>query len=463
MDQLESRLKAKVINSQINPPVDLWEKIENIQKEDDRKYPFAWFNKRLLTLTLISLVGVGLAAIYVNKSKFESKITSTASTVLNKKNSVTKLDLSDNTAYTNNTALLSEENNNINDDAIINFVPRKQLSSLKSEKKFANEPSSDKGWMMVLPKDDKTNSLAVSQENKSTQLNQTSVESTVFSNKIERLDKLNKLQKQVNPLVTQKKLKTPNPKSCYDFKNIDLRFKVEGYAGIGLPSRYLQSKSNDISDYLELKKVYETPQIAYNLGASVVAEINPRLAVSAGIQYAQIRELFDYYDPLYNRTIIIIDTIQNGNGTYVIQIDTVTQLGEKVRTTTNVFSQIDVPLIVGWSFPMKKDVFTFRIGPIFNLDFTAKGEYVDVNKNLRKYNNNQPFDQVYRTQTGVQLFGAVRFEKIINSKISVWSELYYKHSLTDWTVTTMPYKQRYNVGGVQFGFSSYLTKNKILK
>ncbi len=109
-----------------------------------------------------------------------------------------------------------------------------------------------------------------------------------------------------NPPIRRFKTKKWKP-SCPSFADRGEVFYVDLYAGAGPTFHRLSDKGGDTPGYVQRRKETEKQVMNWNVGARAGWLWAGHFALRAGLNYTQVEERLDFYDPKLLQTIIYID------------------------------------------------------------------------------------------------------------------------------------------------------------
>ncbi len=79
--------------------------------------------------------------------------------------------------------------------------------------------------------------------------------------------------------------------------------------------------------------------------------------------------------------------------------------------------------------------------------------------NLTSFHTEDPFDDVFKTNTGLSVYLGFNLERKLNQKISVYLEPYYRYRLTSMTISGVEIYKFIDVVGLSFGGRFYFLKS----
>jgi len=153
-------------------------------------------------------------------------------------------------------------------------------------------------------------------------------------------------------------------------------YSIKTIAGNGLSSLYLQKK--DSTEHMRL---------GYTIGARISKNVGDHFMLKAGLQYSQIDEHFSQRKENETKTVTVIvsRTIVRPQGDTTFKDTTsVTQVGYAVKSSRNHYSNIEIPVSIGYEFGHEKDLWKVAVngGAIFNITSWYAGETLDTALNI---------------------------------------------------------------------------------
>lgn len=214
--------------------------------------------------------------------------------------------------------------------------------------------------------------------------------------------------------------------------------------------------SNGLSSlYLQKKDSTEHQRIGYTIGARISKNIGDHFMLKTGLQYSQINEYFSQRKENETKTVTVIvsRTVVRPQGDTTFKDTTsVTQIGYAVKSSRNHYSNIEIPVSLGYEFGHDNDLWKLAVngGAIFNITSFYTGETIDTALNVVSINDSKSSSSFYKKELGLSLFGSVSLIRNINNKLDVFAEPYFRYSLSN-LKSNIGYSQRYNTFGVMLG------------
>jgi hypothetical protein len=230
-------------------------------------------------------------------------------------------------------------------------------------------------------------------------------------------------------------------------------FYVDVYGAPEYAFRRFAQNLPESAAYLNARDTVEKPWYAFSVGTRASVVFENGLAVRTGLVYAQTNE------------IAVFDSLGVGKKvtteTYVPHIgggqDTIrkTEITSGIFRTTryNRYRSIDIPLQLGFEFPMNDNwLFSLNGGVNFNISSWRKA-YI-LNSNFKSEDISSGLGEtnpVFRNSLGLSLFGSVVAYRQLTSNLQLVIEPSIRHSLQPITRTDYALKQAYTHVGLNLG------------
>ena len=421
MKNFDERIRDKVFGAEMPVSDKLWSAIDSELDKKQRR-PGLW----LMVLIPLFLAPIGLL---------------TLSTVYNSGNLTNSAKGSfladDNVRLAQNNEVDIIETNTR--DALLAFTPvsTKSVSSVNS-----------------LLGDRKENlSFQISSQFKVDQESDEYSEQIVASKKIssENINNINLITWEPNPIQN---LFAKGGAQCPQFRSSGPEFYAYSNFSSSLP---FQSLSNsELDDYIDLRNSTESSAISYSADLGVGIDFRNGYFIETGLMIDQINMRFNHKETVIRNTSFVrIDTFYDTSGEIVDITESVAneqEVGTKETKALNKFRQIDVPLRVGYRFPVSQN-FDLAVsgGFIFNLRSFNSGKQIDRSEDIVSYNRDNSDLQLYKTKLSVSYISSIKLEKEINSKLLLNGGLDFRLYTGNFNLSTNPIDQNYFKLGVSAG------------
>ncbi len=238
---------------------------------------------------------------------------------------------------------------------------------------------------------------------------------------------------------------------CPDFKRKWPGLYLYSQLGSYYPFQSLSSDGSEMSSLISERDLTESGVPSFSFETGLGYDFYNGLFVQTGISYNQINIKFYHRqeDIINNITSIIIDTLFNPQGEVVsINKDTSVyqEIGVQELTVNNSFKMLDIPISVGYSYPLTDKIhLRASAGLIFNMRTRSRGYMVDSNGEPYEYGRND--NDLFKTKWGLSYSGALDLETIINDKFSFNAGLNMRYFSKNINVSTNAVDQRFfNLG-----------------
>jgi hypothetical protein len=244
----------------------------------------------------------------------------------------------------------------------------------------------------------------------------------------------------------------PPASRCATFKEkLDWRWTwfVEGYAGPEFGVRTLRPRTPEAVEYAQLREDTEEVQTSFSTGIRMAAVTPFGLSVRTGLQYTQLNERFNYQNEDEVREVIT--NIYNSQGDF-IRTDTTYEAGTRIKTTYNRYRLVDLPLTVGYELHYPKFTLALHGGPVINLLFTQKGDFLSEEGVPVTFTNDAPGAvDAFQDQLGLSFTGAIGLHYRINTEVQVILEPHFRYIPQSFTLASYPLDQSYFTTGISAG------------
>ncbi|MCZ2223223.1 MAG: hypothetical protein LC122_06290 [Chitinophagales bacterium] len=304
---------------------------------------------------------------------------------------------------------------------------------------------------------DEKNSSHLTQEEYSFEKNNIQNISSTSLNKNEiipfntnQLINTNFLQKNISS--TKKFYKPIKPIDCPGESS---SYKKNWYIEAFLSPEYVTKKVSSLdpnSEYIKRKDSSERMIMGITLGAKVTRGLTKNIYVRAGLQYSNLieKQSFRYESERKEITIITIRTETDVNGNTVTISDTTKQLQISYANNVryNLYSNIELPISLGYEFYNRAFKASINGGVIVNLASWYQGKILDTSFQLISAKENS---SIYKHNVGVSLFGSISLIKPLTDNFDIFAEPYFRYRLTDPKYNAYGFKQKFNAAGINLG------------
>lgn len=236
-------------------------------------------------------------------------------------------------------------------------------------------------------------------------------------------------------------------------RNGNRGFYVEFFGSPDMAFKKMSYKNVGGNNYASRKDSTETRQLSFTAGIRLSKEIGDNMVFKTGLQYSQINERFDYRNENERNTttVITVRTINNSDGTSSTVRDTsvVEQVGYRVKTTYNHYRSFDIPVLLGYEYASDGWKASLNGGAVFNISSWQEGAFLDTNYAPVSFSKTK--SPVFKSKTGISLFGSISLIKNISDRMDIFAEPYFRYSLKDRTTAASTFNERFHTAGMLLG------------
>lgn len=226
---------------------------------------------------------------------------------------------------------------------------------------------------------------------------------------------------------------------CPSFEVYHPGFYLYAQHSSDIPFQSLSAKNAEFVEYIQKRKNTESSAYSFSTTLGIGYMFDNGIVAESGLSLDRINMKFHHLDQnaIKNSTVITIDTMILNDIDTIIQTDTmiVQQTGINEVTTYNSFTQIDIPLVLGYEFPISE---RFRLslkgGVMINIRSSNKGNMLGLNDFPIAYGSNSNNDNAYfKTNIGFSYTGGLNLEADINESFSLYAGVnirYYPNSFS---------------------------------
>lgn len=223
--------------------------------------------------------------------------------------------------------------------------------------------------------------------------------------------------------------------------------EINGFGG--LPSKILESKSEEYQNYKDLREGTESVKSSFTLQALLGVQIGKNVELKSGIGYSAFYDLFDYVDENASRTVtnIITDTIYDNQGNFIIRTDTsvVTEYGRHIKKTHNRYTFIDIPIMAGYVINLKNHAFVIEAGATFNLWLKSRGNILSPTEDIINLGQStEPASTIFKNRSGWKFEGALGYQLSLSESSALRIKAGISYPLTDMTHPDYPLSQKFS-------------------
>lgn len=438
MDNLEKKFKEGLKNHQVTTSDKVWENIsQSLNYKRKIKRFFLWF-------FVLGLFGVALLLgyRYIYKSNQKEKQRENHSTILAEKS---KADL--------NKTILKNSNKSES------LSRSKSVVSVNKEKESAEINTSLLNSAF--------NSTSINNTNNNLVINSPSNPLPVSINSEDR--KIKYYKREVfainkasgigltllsnNPINSLKILSHPQSgtlNDCFPTKHNKWFFEI--YLS---PDYFLKSLTGPKPEYINSRLDTESPLVSFSGGIQMGYKFDKGILLRSGFNYSRINERFHFVkkDVKNTQTVITIDTVWAGDGSYTISRDTTINeiYGTEDIQKLIAYSMIDIPVILGYEIKYSDFKIGLNAGIILNILTTNKGAMLNMDGEVETFDSKYKKNSIFNKNLGASLFASVDASFRVNDRIDVFIEPRFRLYLKSFTTSNYPLIQKYTNFGISFG------------
>ena len=445
MKNFDEKIREKLFDAEMPVSDGIWDAIEmNLERKDKR--PRVWF----LLLTLL----IGVPSLY-----FSLYYTAEGNTILTDSSSEYQstddirnnlqghdLLLNSESDADENTAASAELIEPINDIGSVNYNSINSMYRNSAPRSLSFQIASGNRDRNLLSEEFNTRDIAISQNTTDVSLN--TISDLAF------LSNYNSVESEETEGIRLPRMFT-SKSECPEFKAKWLGWY--GYTQLvsSYPFEKLSSEGFEMTDLINQRLETESGLPSFALEAGLGYDFVNGLFVQGGIQYNQINMKFKHVqeDLIRTETSIMIDTIFGPGGDPVkINRDTtiVPIYGEQITRATNTFKMIDIPVSVGYRYPVNNRLrLTASAGLALNIRSYSKGYMVDYDGDPYKYGGEN--DDMFRSRVGLSYTGSLGMETVLSERLYATAGLNLRYYSSKFNLENNPVDQRFLNLGISAG------------
>lgn len=265
------------------------------------------------------------------------------------------------------------------------------------------------------------------------------------------------------PLYVKRGILSKNPKfadpgaECHDFMIYEPGFYAYAEYSSDLAFQSLKAKNSNFVDYVDKRNDTESLAYSFSTRLGLGYQFDNGLFAESGLSYDQINMTFKFADEnaIKNSTVITIDTMILNDIDTIIHADTlvVQQTGLNDVTAYNRFSQIDIPVVVGFEFPLNDKMrLSLKGGVMINISSSNSGYMVGLNDFPITYGSSRSSDNEYfKTNVGYSYTGGLNLEADLSQNFSIYAGANIRHYPNTFSLRSNPVHQKYTKVGLTTG------------
>ncbi|NBB88243.1 MAG: hypothetical protein GVX96_00445 [Bacteroidetes bacterium] len=251
----------------------------------------------------------------------------------------------------------------------------------------------------------------------------------------------------------------PSLEDCPEFGDRRRRYQIDAYAQTGRLFSHLTNNQlqEEVNSYLNQRRSTENPSWHVGFGVRLSTQWTSGISLRGGLQIAQSRIRVDYVDESESQTTVnvSIDTITDPDGNTTVIWDTISviQTGVIERSHTNTFTQIDIPVTVGYTFFGPRYDVEVNAGVMFNVLFQRSGRVFGPDDKFYDLGRTgaAPGEQPYSSDLGMSLVTSVALNYRLSHQFSVFVEPQLRYFLDPVSPGDYPLRENWFIGSLMLG------------
>lgn len=225
---------------------------------------------------------------------------------------------------------------------------------------------------------------------------------------------------------------------------------VDLMASMDFVMRQLEAKDPAYADYARVRDNTETFRHGVSVGMRLSTISEGGFAVRSGLNYSAINEQLNFKIKEEERLKITTRYAPDGS---VIGADTSIQVVGTYRIVNNRYTELDIPLLVGYEYVGEKVSFSFNGGIFINMLSAQKGEFVSPNSEEPvSFSSSDPNSyRAFKNRVGLGFYGSMGVYLQVKDNLQVLLEPYAKWRPGSYTVDGYFLDQRFLTTGLFVG------------
>lgn len=473
MKEVDKILKAKLFDHPSELPTDMWSRIEQGLEGGKRRRSGAWI--WLANLGVVLMLGIAYATFNFHDEGLVPSDTEVTPTIYKIRGKARDKSFTNQNRSKSPEEILTsttiEQGQNHSLLPLSNFVSN-QSSSSKAGKNLPSiettiTPIGLKSEMSKTSRDENLLSRfkGEGQARSTNHLYSAELHSKEGLADRSSLDEFNGIHTDL-PLLKIKPRIFPDPNGCPSFsRKYKPNIFIEAYYQPLLAFSHISPNSSEIGDgYLSLRRNTESRLYSWSAGLNIAWLSDYNVGAKAGLNFEEVNERFTYEDPeaIRNQTVITIDTIFNGDGTFNVSSDTsiVQVSGSEIQRIYNYHRTLNIPIHALYQHNFGNVAIEVSGGPIFNINYVNRGKIVDPSNEDQWFTNNlSGAYQVFKERLSVSFSVSVGLMYAVDEKIQIFARPEVKYHPASMTKVSSPFNQRYLNTGLSLGARYYFSGN----
>ncbi|MEY4135863.1 MAG: hypothetical protein RL386_2213, partial [Bacteroidota bacterium] len=213
--------------------------------------------------------------------------------------------------------------------------------------------------------------------------------------------------------------------------------------------RNLYAKNPGDEPYVLLRNSTEALRSANTASLRLSLIAASGITLRGGIQVARFNELFSHSTEKQEIQYIP----RRDAGGLVIGTDTVFQTVRTANGQMNRFQTIDIPLTLGFEFPVGRANLGIHAGPVLNMAFYQRGKFLaEDGERIVDFSSSTPDAYpAFRNRLGMGFYGSINISYPLTPSLHLFAEPYLRVFPGAVTTADYPLEQRYRTQGVFIG------------
>ncbi|MBT8189141.1 MAG: hypothetical protein KJO29_01835 [Bacteroidia bacterium] len=244
---------------------------------------------------------------------------------------------------------------------------------------------------------------------------------------------------------------------CPSFNIYHPGFYLYAQYSSDIPFQSLNAKNAEFIEYLQKRRTTESSAYSFSATLGVGYMFDNGIIAESGLAVDRINIKFHHRDEnaIKNSTVITIDTMILNDIDTIIQTDTmiVQQTGLNEVTTYNSFTQIDIPLVLGYEFPISERLrLSLKGGVLINITSSNKGHMLGLNDFPIAYGSGSNNDNSYfKTNIGFSYTGGLNLEADLNESFSFYAGANFRYYPNSFSLPSNQINEEYTKLGIMTG------------
>jgi hypothetical protein len=252
----------------------------------------------------------------------------------------------------------------------------------------------------------------------------------------------------------------PSIEDCPDFGDRRRRYQIDAYSQVGMLFSHLTNNdlNVEVNSYLNQRRSTEVPSWYIGFGLRLSTQWTNGLSLRGGLQVSESQIRVEYLDETQRQTTVnvSIDTLVDDEGNTTVVWDTISviETGVENRQFQNTFTQIDIPLTVGYTFFGPRYDVEVNAGVMFNVLFQRSGRVFAPEDNAfyeLGRTGAAPGTQPYRSELGLSLVTSVALNYRLSPQFSVFAEPQLRYFVDPVSPGSYALQENWFMGSIMVG------------